>query len=68
MPSDAKKKQQAKKKEAAKARAGGKKTTNKAETNGSGDKESSPNSNQVNGVTNGSVPISEEGTMLLQKQ
>lgn len=57
MPSDAKKKQQAKKKEAAKARASGKKTGNtKSETNGSGDKESSP----CNGVANGSLAISEE--------
>ena len=61
MPSDAKKKQQAKKKEAAKARASGNKKGNKSETNGSGDKESSP-CNGVNGsVANGSVAISEEG-------
>lgn len=63
MPSDAKKKQQAKKKEAAKARASGKKVVGtKPETNGSGDKESSPSYNEVNnGVTNGGIEISEEG-------
>lgn len=62
MPSDAKKKEAARKKELAKARASGKKvSTPKTQTNGAGDKEA-PKVNVVNGgVTNGSVPISEEG-------